>query len=164
AKYKSDVADLETKKTEDNFRQKYSKNVDLSIKGESVTFSLPFYSKIDELNLVINGKNTKHNLVEESTVKPMQTGKDVKAQYVGKFPWGEMTSAEFVVDNSYLNQGFQVDEKLQKKLKERIIQSEKEQIEDYTSGGKKLTKHMDKEKTKQLEKQEKRDKEKRKNR
>ena len=159
AKYKSDVADLETKKTEDNFRQKYSKNVDLSIKGESVTFSLPFYSKIDELNLVINGKNTKHNLVEESTVKPMQTGKDVKAQYVGKFPWGEMTSAEFVVDNSYPNQGFQVDEKLQKKLKERIIQSEKEQIEAYTSGGKKLPKHMDKETIKQLEKQAKRDKE-----
>src|SRR5699024_12761384 len=95
---------------------------------------------------------TKHNLVEESTVKPMQTGKDVKAQYVGKFPWGEMTSAEFVVDNSYPNQGFQVDEKLQKKLKERIIQSEKEQIEAYTSGGKKLQKHMDIETIIQLEK------------
>lgn len=158
AKYKSDVADLETKKTEDNFRQKYSKNVSLNIRGESVTFSLPFYSKLDELNLVINGKNTKHNLVEESTVKPMQTGKDVKAQYVGKFPWGEMKSTEFVVDSSYPNQGFQVDEKLQKKLKERIIQSEKEQIEALTSGGKKLPKNMDKKTVENLEKQAKRDK------
>src|SRR5699024_1776900 len=85
----------------------------------------------------------------------MQTGKDVKAQYVGKFPWGEMKSTEFVVDSSYPNQGFQVDEKLQKKLKERIIQSEKEQIEALTSDGKKLPKNMNKKKVKNLEKKEK---------
>lgn len=156
AKHKSKFAELETDKTADNFGGESVPVVDLSIEGQSVTFDVPFYDLSDDdvskVNLIINNKETGIDLLEDSTVQPMKTGKDVKASFEAEFPWGKMRSTEFVVDSTYPRSDFQVDEKLQKELKEQIIKSEKEQFEALTTGGKKLPTKMDKKLVEELKK------------
>lgn len=159
AKYESEFVDLEAEKTVENFTEDNVPVVDLSISGQSVTFDLPFYDELDKVDLYINGKDTKSDLTKDATIKPMKTGKNIKAAYEATFPWGDMRSSEFYVNSTYPRAAFQVDEDLQKKLKKRIIKSEKEQFEALTTGGKKLPTNMDKKEVEELEKRAKKDKE-----
>lgn len=125
---------LDVEETARNSDPEFSQMVDLHIDASSVYFSFDDYSYYDlqEIRLLINGKETPFNLVEDTIVGPLLTDGSMNASFEADFPWGTIRTNEIPINSTDLHVNLTDQPELQKEIIDQIMQFNIEFIELFT--------------------------------
>lgn len=133
----SEVFELEEEEEVLANEPKYARNVSFYFDSREVTFYKPFDKGVDELKLLIDGKDVKTNIIKDEKFGPLSTDGSLEYQFEAEVPWGKEKSKPLPIESTWVDNGFRVSEELEKEIMERVIEAESERIEIQTSKGKK---------------------------
>jgi|GEM_PF-4970198 len=136
AVYKTDILQLEKEKEAANMLPNYAARVSLELDGSTAKLAKPFDKGVDRLDLYLNGKKTKMDVLKTQEIQPILIDGSIEAAYEAEFPWGKMRSQPRPISGYYNDIPFIVDQKLQKQLQEAVVLAEKEKLQMMASGGK----------------------------
>lgn len=133
----SEVFELEKEEEVLANEPKYTRSVTFYFDSRDVTFYEPFDGGVDELKLLIDGKDVKKNILKDKEFGPLSTDGTLEYQFEAEFPWGKDTSKSLPIDSTWIDNGFHISEDLEKEIIERVVAAESERLEIQASKGKK---------------------------